>query len=345
MYRLIIMLVLTSHIAYSQDKRLYQNKGNKFNPSIGVNSLFLFKNDSVPTTDEGFSIQEMELQFVSDVDSNFMVNALIAIRKEAGEFIIEPEEAFLETTSIKDITFRVGKFRMALGKHNQLHTHAYPFVDAPLTQASFLGDEGLQEVGGSLAYLVPLPWYTEVRVQAVQGENEDLFNPGGGKNTNNYAYLGRLVNFLEVTDHSTLELSFSGLTGRNDNDPLVNPEDTHLLGADLTYKWKPSKNQSFLWSTEYLQRQKETLESGIFSYIQYQIAPRWYLGARYDKLGITEDDGTDISRGSFVATFASSEFAAIRAQYNYVDDKSQEINHQVMVQFNMSIGAHPAHRY
>ena len=287
------------------------------------------------------SIQEMEMQFVSDVDSYFLVNALLAIRPENGEFIIEPEEAFLETTSLPNVTARVGKFRMALGKHNQRHTHAYPFINAPLTQETFLGEEGLQEVGVSLRYLVPTSWYQELTIQAVQGDNEDLFN---ATNKDTYAYLARLSNFFDLTDHFSMELGFGGASGRNDS-TSENTKTTNLIGADLTFKWKPSKSRKFVWSTEYLQRQKDTLESGIFSYLEFQLADRWFTGYRYDKLGVTEDDGTDTTRHSAILSFVASEFSAVRAQYSYVDVSGAPEDHQFLVQFNMSIGAHPAHRY
>lgn len=341
----IFILIITIGLSFSakaQEQRLYQNKGNQFNPSIGVNSLFLYQNSTETSEEDGMDIQEMELQFVSDVDSYYIVNALLAIHPEDGEFHLEPEEAFLETTAIPAVTFRVGKFRMGLGKHNQMHTHAYPFVDAPLTQETFLGEEGLQETGVSAQYLAPFPWYTAVNLQVVQGDNEDLFN---ANHKDNYAYLARLVNLFEVSENSTIELSFSGATGNNDNQSeLTNT--TTLVGSDLTFKYKPSKYKSFIWSTEYLQRQKDTLESGIFSYIQNQMSHRWFLGLRYGKLGITEDDGSDKERVSLISSFVSSEFSAIRTQYNYINDKAnREEEHVLLVQFNMSIGAHPAHQY
>ena len=238
--KLLIIGLLFSNLTLAQEARLYQSKGNKFNPSIGINSLFLYQNNSVNSDNDGFQIQEMEMQFVSDVDSYFLVNALLAIRPEEGEFIIEPEEAFVETTSLSQVTFRVGKFRMAMGKHNQRHTHAYPFIKAPLAQSTYLGEEGLQETGVSMRYLVPTPWYQELTLQVVQGDNEDLFN---NDNKDVHAGLVHLANFFELTSATTMEVGLSGMSGGNDN-PEGENDVTHLLGADLTFKWKPSKGNS-----------------------------------------------------------------------------------------------------
>ena len=130
----------------------------------------------------------------------------------------------------------------------------------------------------------------------------------------------------------------------NDN-PEGENDVTHLLGDDLTFKWKPSKGKSLEWSTEYIQRQKDDLDGGLFSYIQYQFAERWVTSYRHEVLGTTEEDGVTTKKHSLLVGFVPSEFSAIRAEYSNVEQDDEDIDHQILIQFNMSIGAHPAHRY
>ena len=62
-----------------------------------------------------------------------------------------------------------------MGKHNQLHTHAFPFILAPLINLNLLGDEGLSDVGFSTAILLPATsWFSELTLQYIRGEGVSI---------------------------------------------------------------------------------------------------------------------------------------------------------------------------
>ncbi|MCB0385799.1 MAG: hypothetical protein KDD43_10440, partial [Bdellovibrionales bacterium] len=153
-----------------------QKQASAANPDLSLNGLILYRGGQGgnrpqdPEEANGFSIQEVEMRLTSNIDAYWRGDVTLAIHPhpevENGEthleYKLEPEEAFVESLGLENWTVRVGKFKAFFGKHNQLHTHSFPFVDAPLPHQMILGEEGLNEVGVSAAYLAPFSWYSEV---------------------------------------------------------------------------------------------------------------------------------------------------------------------------------------
>jgi hypothetical protein len=338
-----------------------RSKGKAFNPDITANFLGLWQqgtglsDDRTQENHNGFSLQEAELQFTSDVDPYVRAIALLSIHQEPGsvEYGIDPEEIFLESISLPRVTLKAGKFRTAFGKHNQLHTHAFPFIDAPLIHQTLLGDEGLNEIGVSASTLMPTRWYSELIFQAFTNSNEDLYN---GPKSGQMSGLARIKNLWDLNDSLTAELGLSGTVGKNSLDLT-----SSVLGADLTFKWRPlvgGKYQALIWSTEYLgARRKGFTDSttglstenlgGIASWIQYQFAQRWWVQARYEQMGIPREVGYPVQRKqSALIGFIPSEFNGLRLQYDRLADGARnKPDHTIAFQYNISIGAHPAHAY
>lgn len=337
----ILLCFLVSTTSYAEKPK---TRGNAFNPDIGINLLFAGQTSDRDKADDGMKLQEAELQFSSDVDSYFTAKALFSVGSEGGEYGIEPEEAYVETIALPRVTLRVGKSKMPLGKHNQLHSHAFPFINAPLMNVAILGDEGLNETGIGASGLIPLPWFSELTLDYTQGENEDLFN---SDIKDNKTVIGRFKNLWDLSDSTTLELGVSGAKGKN-SDHL----DTTLLGADLTLKWRPvdgGKYHSVEWGSEYLEKDRdgavEKKLAGAVSYLKYQVAQRWYAQYRYDYLGLNSEAVNTSKRHTALIAFLPSEFSGVRLQYETIDDGQVEDEKRLMLQLNISIGAHPAHAY
>ncbi|EQC42947.1 hypothetical protein M899_0846 [Bacteriovorax sp. BSW11_IV] len=329
-------------------------RGNSFNPQIGLNSLFSYKNSNKNSSTDGFSFDEAELQFSSDVDAYFRAEATIAIHKEIEEeehdghthnhtsYAVEPEEIFVETTALPVLTVRAGKFLTSFGKLNTTHTHALPFVDKGLLQEKVFGDEGLSEVGASVSGLLPLSWFSELTYSALQGDNEDVFN---AEDKHSLGHAARFTNLFELSDSATIEFGLSGLTQKAHEETK-----TDIYGADLTFKWKPvnlGKYNSFSWSTEYIKKDKKGEDSssevkGVSSYLKYQTSQRTFVQYRFEDLKV--DDVKNTAHSALVA-YVPSEFSSIRLQFDRIDDNSEEKENKLTLQFNISIGAHPAHNY
>lgn len=329
-------------------------------PLIGANLLGIYRrgtgisDDRTDVPHNGFSFQEGEVTFSADVDAYLRAVLTLAVVQEGGgtEYVVEPEEAFIETREIPHITVKAGKFKMALGKHNLLHTHAFPFVDAPLIHQSLVGDEGLNEEGVSAAALLPLPWYSEVVLQGFDAGNDDLFSsPRSGSQ----AGLAGIRNLWELTENTTAEIGISGAMGPNEF-----KRNASVFAADFTLKWRHSelgKYRTLVWSTEYLHGRRpgladgagdsiETL-GGLVSWIQYQFSQRWWVQGRYEYVGLPHSDAISVvDRQSGLIGFFPSPFSGIRLQYDLTNDRgTDERDQTVSLQYNIAIGAHPAHSY
>ncbi|MBI2520655.1 MAG: hypothetical protein HYV97_09565 [Bdellovibrio sp.] len=356
--KVFMIIIFGIPVAWSQNP---QTRGKVFNPDISANFLGLFQRGTALSEDRtqvphnGLSLQEAELQFTSDVDAYFKGTALLGIAQESGstEYGIDPEEVYFETLNLPHVTLRAGQFKLALGKHNTLHPHAYPFIDAPLIHQQLTGDEGLVESALSAAILLPTSWYSELILQVITLSNEDLFqSPSSGQT----GTLAHFKNLWDLTDDLTLEIGLSGVTGKNQF-----AKTSTLLAGDLTFKWRPAeggKYHAFIWSSEFLDGKRKGLTDevtgdsaehlgGMATWIQYQFAARWWVQTRYEKMGLPHPASIPSQeKQSALLAFYPSEFSGFRFQYDHLKTQgSADDDHTFSLQFNISVGAHPAHVY
>jgi len=333
-----------------------------FNPAISVNGLFLGGFSSNPGRTNrltgldfhnGFNFQEAEFQFTADVDPYWKANFILGIDR-AGE--TELEEGYVTSEELpygllpRDTSLKLGKFFAGFGKHNLLHAHQFPFIDQPLVNQSVFGAEGLREPGIGAAYLLPTSWFSELTFQGMAGENEGLFRFTEGAKRRG-AYLGHWKNFFDLNDSTTLEVGNSYLAGKNSDSRHRLSQAT---GLDLTLKWRPlqrSLEKALIWQSEYLYftrdrgREPFTRGGGMYSSLQYQFARRWWIQGRYDLLGAPKFDDGRKHRWSTLLAFVPSEFSAVRLQHSYTSQERGGPVNEVLLQFNYTIGSHPAHQY
>ncbi len=337
------------------------------NPDTSINFLTLYKQSKRKGSDRtepdgGFSLQEAELQFTANVDPYLRASILLSVHPaeedatagtassgpaepEEKSWAIEPEEVFLETIALPYVTIKAGRFHTALGRHNGLHAHAFPFIDAPLIHQNLLGEEGLTENGLSASALVPVPWFLEATVQAVQGDSPALF---ASQSASDGATVYRLRNLFELSDASTLDFGFSAAAGQNFYDSRSTVE-----GVDLTYKWRPisgGKYTALILAGEYLQgaikgREEGAKQRGQAAWIQYQFAERWWIQARSEEADAPHQDSERLRKNSALLAFYPSEFSGVRLQLDRTTGGGEKALDTVMLQGNLSIGAHPAHTY
>ena len=281
--------------------------------------------------DGGFSIQEVEIYFKSNIDPYWTGNVSLGLSQHQGFFDLDLEEAFVETLFIPSFTLRAGKFYAFLGKHNNLHTHYYPFIDPPLINQILFGFHGWNSSGVSLAYLSPLPWYSELITQAFYSHKKE-------KNLSGILFF---KNFWELNARSTLELDIAYGTGIKTFD--------HLYNTSLIYKWKPldsSKKYSLAWTTEFFQAiEANDNIGGISSYLQWQFLKNWWIQGRADYLTESKWKGIKTQKYSFLLAFASTEYSTVRLQYEAIQRIHGVWEHGLAIQGNMSLGTHPAHLY
>ena len=349
-------------------------------PLISANALFLYRNsnfhkEDTDTTTPGFTpdqernginVREAELQFDSDVDPYNRLSLLLSIHPQyelngtnvEEKWIVEPEEAFVESNVVPDVTFKIGKFKAAMGKQNTLHTHAFLFIDQALQNSKLLGDEGLNDVGLSAAALLPTAWFSEVTLQYLRGEGENTefksATPGDGVG------LIHWKNLFDLSDALTMEIGGSFAGGANSLRGT-----TSIAGADVTFKWRPTEGgryQSLIWASEFLSRKQtqavvnDEKASGFESSLQYQFAERWAGLYRFDTLTVKDTfDPANLpddtyQRHSVGLAYIPSEFSQYKLEFDRktggpVSATGEKTENTVFLQANFTIGAHPAHSY
>ena len=228
-----------------------------------------------------FGVREVELAFQAVVDPYFRGDVFLGLSDLEKVSI---EQAFLTTTSLRDLEVRFGRYLMPFGKQNTTHRHDLHTVEYPWVVQRFLSSDGLKGTGVYASHVfAPFGFYQELQATAV-----DRFGDAPGdrhtaeplnKNLSGLTFSGRLRNYWDLTQATNVELSASALTGRVEQPILafatgpfggVRPGTfgnvnaigarQSLFGIDLTYRWRPLQQglyRSFILQTEVMHQVNE----------------------------------------------------------------------------------------
>ncbi len=262
--------------------------GISSNPDIGVVADFQGSYISQGKRNFDTYLNETEMSFQSVVDPYIRADFFVSFGRDPAthKYGVSIEEGYLTTLSLPaKLQLKVGKFREAVGRINPIHPHALLFIDLPNAFVNYFGEEGLNDEGASLSWLLPnKAFYQEFIFQATSGTGE---SPSFFRGDNNsFLYLGHLKNFFTLTENATLEIGLTGITGPNDSS-----RNTNIAAADFTYKWKPvqlNTYKSLTWQSEIFYSNAKYASNkmhnsfGLYSFVEDQIAKRWFLTGRYD---------------------------------------------------------------
>jgi hypothetical protein len=353
-------LACTPALSFAQARSLYSNLAN---PSIGMNALF--SGQAAPDLKQPYGphFEEAEISVISVVDPLWTLNSNIVFAPDG----VDPEEVWVSTTKIPGVQLKLGKLRATFGKHGLLHTHAFPFIQAPVIMANTIGEEGFKDAGLEASWLTPLPWFSELTggvYQAIATDNEHPLD-FGSTDHGNVPYLGHWKNVFDLNSETTMELGGSLLQGRGSD----NYRHT-AYGADLTFRNVPlrrSNQRGWILQGEYLEKASYPAGSyhkeahGWYGAFQYRLSQVWWTGIRGEQArdsftDVLVDDAGDpvpgkVSRGSANIAWVPSEFSFIRLEYSYARAEDalglgrRPIDRRIMLQASYTIGYHPAHAY
>jgi hypothetical protein len=294
---------------------------------------------------------QLELQVSSVVDPYAEANFLFSFGKDSlnGDFSAGLEIATLTSISLPySLQVTLGKFKPHFTKVNILHPHAFNFIEFPTMIKNYFADEGLFMEGMSASVLITNPWdfYQELDVEIGRSEENASLSSGA---SNRLLYIAHLNNFFELSDNSTLGLGLSGLTGANASDFA-----TTMAGFDLTYKWKPvqfNTYNSFTWQTEgFVCRTDTSIGNavqtyGAYTFFEYQIEKRTFVGARFDYSGLPGREKSDERNVALLLRFQPSEFQIFALEIQNINRNYAPSYTQVVLRAIFGIGAHAAHAY
>ncbi|MBV9109308.1 MAG: hypothetical protein JO306_07875 [Gemmatimonadetes bacterium] len=325
------------------------------------------------------TIREIEIAAQAAVDPYFRGDVFLGISDLEG---ISIEQAYLTTTSLPaGLEARLGRFLMPFGKLNTTHRHDLHTIEYPWVIQRFLSSDGLKGTGvyGSKVF-APFGFYQELQVTAVDhlGEAPDslVTDEPVNKRLGGMGYSARLRNYVDLSQSTNFELSFSAMTGKVAHPVValaggqVNAFATRqtTLGADLTYRWRPLQQglyRSLIVQAEVMRQLNAdpgatvTLGdgttvafagprrdfTGAYGFARYQISQRTFLGARYDWVQDPEADGNALTAASGYLEFFPSEFSKLSAGYErFMPGIGDGVN-RLLVQATFALGPHKPHPF
>jgi hypothetical protein len=320
--------------------------------------------DDPSDTREGFGVQEIEIGAQSAIDPYLEGAIFLTIPNLEG---VEVEEGYLVTTALPaNLQIKAGTFRSQFGRNNTQHLHMQNFTRRPLMTAPLFGVDGFRGPGAQVSVLLPLPWFATLYGEAFSigppEDNERLATFGGGARSTpkNLTYSAVLEQFWELGEATSLLLGANFATGRVFDCMGAVPCDvtlaagprSSLYGGDLYFKWKPPNASrtytSLQWTTEWYARSIASggpTEGAGYTEPVVQIARRFYVGGRFDLLGLPSGPNLPRRYGYAASlTFAPSEFSRVRL-YGQELVGSGISTTVAFLQVEYSMGAHGAHPY
>jgi hypothetical protein len=351
--------------------------GTPYLPDIGAIADIVGTLSDIPGDDEGndrISAREFEVVFSHDVDPFTKLGATVTF-SDFEEAALEEAYATLYDLPA-DLGARIGKYKPLVGKAVALHRDSLDTVDEPLVVQRYFGAEGFSKAGAELSLFTPLSsdaftqHLTTGLLEGGNGHEGALF----GESRDRPTFYAHLKNFFELSAESNLELGGSYLLGSADEDSAY---EVNVFGIDLTAIHHIDAVQRLKFQTEaYFQDRDETFSLGeepehseeehshrvdtaleidsadgidsqpfgFYSLIDYRLAERWALGARYDyvePIGVEQSSGDDDDEAySLYLTFLQSEFARWRLQYQHQKLFDGAENDLLFLQGVFAIGTH-----
>lgn len=323
----------------------------------------------------GFTVQNVELIFSGTVDPyvDAQANVILLIDRD-GETVLELEEAFFTTRTLPaGLQVKAGQYYTEFGRQNNQHPHSWAFVDQPVILSRFFGPDNLRSQGMRLAWLTPLPWYSELYLGAQNANGETvvsfLYEPGetvggytlidrgGARSFGDLLYSARWLNGFDLSDSVSANLGLSALFGPNASGLDT---DTRLYGLDLYLKWRPVRHERgfpfVAWQTEVMRRDYEVpggalKDAGGYTQLLWGYAPGWVAGARAEYADSDSLDTGDSlrdrrTRYALNLTHYFSEYSKLRLQFNR--DRAEHLAgpaNAVWLQYEIGIGRHAAHTF
>ena len=127
-----------------------------------------------------------------------------------------------------------------------------------------------------------------------------------------------------------------------------------MAAADFTYKYKPvelNTYHSLTWQNEFFYSNEKNNVApsqnsfGLYSFVEYQIAKRWFLTGRYDYAQKPYNKTIQEQAYSITAGWDATEFQKIEFEGKTTDDTIDKRFYQLWLRWIFVMGAHGAHQY
>ncbi|MGQ0722161.1 MAG: hypothetical protein ACT4PE_11410 [Candidatus Eiseniibacteriota bacterium] len=333
-----------------------QSRAQKLNPNISViGDTRATWNDT--TEDVEIGLDEVEVAFVGPLNPYASAEVYVGFH---GAETVEIEEAklLLDRYLPGGFGLTIGRFLQDFGQLNQLHSHAYPFVERPLMHAEFFGEDGVVDEAVRLDWIAPAE---EVTLRASAGAvRGDLFLGGHHheeepsteeeEEAPELGVTGRLDLFAQPTEAFSFLLGGSVLHGEHDTHDAAMAT---WICADAKARWDLGPYRALVLNAEgvfgSLEETDEAAESdpsGFFVSADVRANRRWNLGGFVESATERADDEIRTNRyGGFIGLGLMEETTMFRlvGHVTEPDEGSSEVG--VIAQALFGLGPHKPHRY
>ncbi|MCP5536915.1 MAG: hypothetical protein H7A51_11880 [Akkermansiaceae bacterium] len=252
---------------------------------------------------------------------------------------------------------KAGRLLATVGTQNNIHNHAWKFVDANLGNVRFLGDDGLVIEGVEITWMAPSHWNDRLTLSfgnAVSHDHEEAEHAGGAHDHSEEA--GQAL-----WDRNVLSVHYQAIVWPSDTCQFIYgasylqgenfmAKTGRLFGVDLTYTWLQDEDhgKQFTWRNEAMLRRIGTDEGkfeelAVTSAALYKLNPKWEIGLRYDYLeGVDDPELPERHRvsPSLACYFSLGKIESVaRLQYNFDHSDERGGDHSVWLQFGFEWGA------
>ena len=326
---------------------------------------------------QGLGVDEAEIGLSSNVDDKFAAAVTASASEADGNTSLSLEEAYIRTLGLPGgLGVKVGRFLEPIGYINEHHEHTDDFADRPLPNRIFLNNS-YKDDGVLASWILPTDHYAEVGAGAFHGGD---FPASGDHGSSPGAWLAYARTGGDIGENQNWLFGLSTVQAkphdREGNDGTVSfTGDSDLYAASLRYLWDPTGNselQEVTLQGEYFWRHEKGTyndtaaatgdvpfdgnQSGWYAQGVYKFAPQWRVGTRFSMLNAADapaglansaldDHGHDPWNAALMGDWTNSEFSRIRLQYEHEEPAVGKTDNQFLLQYVVSIGAHPAHTF
>lgn len=305
--------------------------------------------------DVQLSLHEVEVAFVGPVNPYASAEAYVAVH-EGSEFEIEEAKLILDRYFPGGFGLTIGKTYLDFGQINQVHTHAYPFMDRPLMHEVLFGPDGARDVSGRLDWIAPVDAVTlRATAGAVRG---DVFLGGHGHDHGaeeesvepEIGVSGRLDVFVEPSRNTSFLLGSSILHGKHD--PVDGAKVTFVgIDGKVLFDLGPNRELALLGEGVFGRRDAseeapKSEPNGFFTAADFRIDRRWNVGGFAESTTELEHDDHRESRYGLFAGLALMEESTVFRLIGRVNDPEEgDRTGEVILQALFGLGPHRPHRY
>ena len=223
---------------------------------------FVPAGDEVGPGERSFNLGESELTLSASIDPYFSGVLTAAI---TGDNEIEVEEAFFRTSALRDgLTIKGGRFFSGFGYLNEVHAHAWDFVDQPLVYQAMFGGQFRQN-GLQVKWLAPTDLFLEFGAETGNGDGfpATRLESNGFNGATLFAHVGG-----DMGDYTSwragaawltqgpriVRAASKTLTGEPLFESFTGDSDTWVVDGVL--KWAPSPRRQLKVQGEYMHRRE-----------------------------------------------------------------------------------------